>query len=54
MTIHGCEQGVKVCFAKFFRPNFALNVLAALSVALLVDLERLSCRSYSISSSVLV
>ena len=37
--------------SRFWSLQKSLNVLTALSVALLVDLERLSCRSCSISSS---
>ena len=40
--------------SKFCSLQKSLNVLTALSVALLADLERLSCRSRSITSSVLV
>ena len=55
------EQGVKLCFAKFLEAfvqilllQRSLNVPTALSVALLVHLERFSCRSCSVSFSVLV
>ena len=37
--------------SKFWSLQKSLNVLTALSAALLADLERLSCRSCSISSS---
>ena len=50
------EQGVKLCFAKFLEAfvqilllQRSLNVPTALSVALLVHLERFSCRSCSVS-----